>query len=185
MSIKTLEELKAQIKKERHGVGILPFSHNIIGLCLQSIAKKFGQEEANKTIRELKLKKLGWSEIKGRKIIMTTKTVKHTPLPWKDRKIGELRTPFVLAHKGNAIVDADGDLVCGSLICNAEKERFEMYPKIIEAVNNYERLKESNKELLEAARRFEQGYTQGVKVGFLEKLRLELLSAIAKAEEVK
>lgn len=38
------------------------YSHNIISLCLQSIAKHHGNEAANKTIREFKLDEKGWSE---------------------------------------------------------------------------------------------------------------------------
>ncbi len=38
------------------------YAHNIISLCLRSIAKKFGKDAANETIREFRLDKKGWSE---------------------------------------------------------------------------------------------------------------------------
>lgn len=58
----TLKELRAQIRAERRHVGRKPYSHNIITLCLRDIARKFGTAEANKAIRDLKLKSLGYEE---------------------------------------------------------------------------------------------------------------------------
>lgn len=44
-----------------------PYSHNIISLCLQSIAKKFGNPTANKLIDECGLENLGWTKIRGKR----------------------------------------------------------------------------------------------------------------------
>jgi hypothetical protein len=38
------------------------YGHNVISACLRLIAKEHGKDAANKTIRELKLDKEGWSE---------------------------------------------------------------------------------------------------------------------------
>jgi hypothetical protein len=38
------------------------YSHNIISLCLQSIAKHYGKDAANEAIRDHDLDKKGWSE---------------------------------------------------------------------------------------------------------------------------
>ena len=61
---KTLKELRAGIKKEIPYVDLKPFSHNIISIGLMIIAKEYGKEEANKTIRDFNLKELGWREEK-------------------------------------------------------------------------------------------------------------------------
>jgi len=60
---KTLNEWEESIKKEVPFVDIKPFSHNIISLALSAIAKEHGNEAANKTIRKLKLRRLGWVEV--------------------------------------------------------------------------------------------------------------------------
>ena len=60
----TLIELREDIRKERRYVDRKPYSHNIISSCLRIIAEKYGKDEANKAIRELGLKKLGWNEEK-------------------------------------------------------------------------------------------------------------------------
>jgi hypothetical protein len=57
-----LRELRGRIKKEVPFVGIKPFSHNIIGLSLQEIAKKFGTKAANKAIRDFRLTEKGFNE---------------------------------------------------------------------------------------------------------------------------
>ena len=57
-----LDTLRAEIKAERPYVGLKEFSHNIIGLLLAQIAKEYGKAEANRAIRELGLKRLGWNE---------------------------------------------------------------------------------------------------------------------------
>jgi hypothetical protein len=59
---KTLEELRQEIRAERPFVDKKPYSHNIIGLLLRQIAEEHGKDEANRAIRELGLKRLGWAE---------------------------------------------------------------------------------------------------------------------------
>lgn len=60
----TLKELRADIKRNRSTLQRMEgFSHNIIAITLQIIANEYGVAEANKAIRELKLDKLGWSEV--------------------------------------------------------------------------------------------------------------------------
>lgn len=61
MSEQTIEELQASIKTYRKTVGKLPFSHNMIGLLLGQIARQFGDDKANETIKTCKLDKLGWT----------------------------------------------------------------------------------------------------------------------------
>lgn len=60
---RTVEEWRDVIVRERRYVNHKPYSHNIINVALQAIAKKAGREEANKAIRELRLKRLGWNEV--------------------------------------------------------------------------------------------------------------------------
>lgn len=57
----TLDDLREKIEEERPDVGKKPYSHNIIGLLLQQIDKKYGLAEANKAIADFNLIKLGWS----------------------------------------------------------------------------------------------------------------------------
>ncbi len=38
------------------------YAHNIISICLRSIAKHHGKAEANRAIRDFGLDKKGWSE---------------------------------------------------------------------------------------------------------------------------
>ena len=59
----SLEQLRIKIKRESRFVGKKPYSHNIIGLYLQEIARDHGQVEANKAIIDFKLNKLGWNII--------------------------------------------------------------------------------------------------------------------------
>lgn len=40
-----------------------PYSHNIIGLCLQQVAEKFGNKAANDLIEEFDLESQGWSKV--------------------------------------------------------------------------------------------------------------------------
>jgi hypothetical protein len=59
------EEIKEsnikKIKKEIPFIDIKQYSHNIIGLCLRSIAEAYGNnEECNKIIVDLGLDELGW-----------------------------------------------------------------------------------------------------------------------------
>jgi len=58
----TLADLRAQIRREAPYIGRRRFSHNIIGLLLNMIAKKFGRDEANKAIRDFKLERKGFNE---------------------------------------------------------------------------------------------------------------------------
>lgn len=58
----TLDELRAKIKATRPTVDKLPYSHNIINLCLAEIADKHGDTEAEKAIKDFKLAALGWPE---------------------------------------------------------------------------------------------------------------------------
>ena len=57
------QELIKAIKDQIPYVDIKPYSHNIIGLKLQMLSTEYGQEEANKLIRETKLKDIGWTVI--------------------------------------------------------------------------------------------------------------------------
>lgn len=57
-----LQSLRDDIRREKRYVDKKPYSHNIISSILRIIANKYGKEEANKTIREFKLQKLGWQE---------------------------------------------------------------------------------------------------------------------------
>lgn len=57
----TLDELRADIECEVETVDIQPYSHNIITLTLQRIAKEHGHDQANQAIIDFELDKLGWS----------------------------------------------------------------------------------------------------------------------------
>ena len=61
---KTLEDLRQEIKQEVPYIDKRPYSHNIVGLLLSQIAKEHGVAEANRAIRNLGLKRKGWSEVK-------------------------------------------------------------------------------------------------------------------------
>lgn len=58
-----LIKLRATIAKEVPHVDVRPYSHNIIGLALSEISRAYGIPEANKAIRDFKLKRKGWSEV--------------------------------------------------------------------------------------------------------------------------
>lgn len=58
--LETLDDWRGAIEKEVSYVGIKPYSHNIITIALNAIAKKFGPTEANKAIDDFQLKELGW-----------------------------------------------------------------------------------------------------------------------------
>ena len=60
MKTKTIEELKQIIREEKPFVDLKPYSHNIISLTLQQIAKEYGYDAANNIIKELELEKKGW-----------------------------------------------------------------------------------------------------------------------------
>jgi len=57
-----LEELRATLKREASYVGKKPFSHNIIRITLSIIADEFGGAEANKAVRDFRLKRKGFNE---------------------------------------------------------------------------------------------------------------------------
>ena len=61
--LKTLQELRRDIRKEKKHVGGLPFSHNIISMCLKMIVGQFGEAEADKAIDDLGLEKYGWRKV--------------------------------------------------------------------------------------------------------------------------
>lgn len=62
---KTLGEWQEAIKRQIPFVDVKPYSHNIISCCLRGIAKDYGNEIADNTIKELKLNKLGWNIKRG------------------------------------------------------------------------------------------------------------------------
>ena len=64
-AVKTLEEFRQQIEAEVGFVGIKLYSHNIIGLILESIACGYGDAEAHKAIVDFGLDQLGWSVKNG------------------------------------------------------------------------------------------------------------------------
>ena len=60
----TLEELREEVRREAAHIDTRPYSHNIVGLLLSQIAEEHGVAEANKAIRDFRLKAKGWSEVK-------------------------------------------------------------------------------------------------------------------------
>lgn len=58
----TLAHLRDRIRQTAPTVGRLPYSHNIIRLTLLQISQQFGREEANKAVRDFKLKRKGFNE---------------------------------------------------------------------------------------------------------------------------
>lgn len=61
---KTLKDWLAVIEHEVPYVDVKPYSHNIISLALQAIARQWGQKKANKAIKDFELDVLGWHEVK-------------------------------------------------------------------------------------------------------------------------
>jgi len=59
---KSLKKHRKIIKRERPYIYNNPYSRDIINITLQIIANDFGIEEANKAIKDFKLKELGWRE---------------------------------------------------------------------------------------------------------------------------
>jgi len=60
MSKESIEVWSKRIAEAKKVNG--PFSHNIISLALNAVAKEFGKEEANKLITKHKLERLGWAK---------------------------------------------------------------------------------------------------------------------------
>jgi hypothetical protein len=58
----TLDDLRDRVQREVPYVGIKPFSHNIIRTTLLEIEQKFGRAEANKAVRDFRLKRKGFNE---------------------------------------------------------------------------------------------------------------------------
>lgn len=61
MEIK-IEDARKTIQREKKFLGIKPFSHNIIGLTLQTVAKDHGTRAANLLIDEFGLELVGWKK---------------------------------------------------------------------------------------------------------------------------
>lgn len=57
-----LEKAREKIRNEVGFVNVKPYSHNIIGMTLLSVAEGYGREQANKLIDEFGLEKLGWKK---------------------------------------------------------------------------------------------------------------------------
>ncbi len=51
-----LAKYRGCIKEERPFVDLKPYSHNLISISLQQIAKGFGKAEANKAIKDFRLR---------------------------------------------------------------------------------------------------------------------------------
>lgn len=60
--MRDLNTLRDRIRREAPYIDVRPYSHNIVGLALQEIAQKFGADEANKAVRDFKLKPKGFNE---------------------------------------------------------------------------------------------------------------------------
>lgn len=58
----TVSQAKRMIEEQIITDG--PYSHNLISLYLQSVAKAFGKPAANKLIDECGLEGLGWTKVK-------------------------------------------------------------------------------------------------------------------------
>ncbi len=59
--MRTLEEYREKIEEEADYIDIRPYSHNIVGLLLSSIAAHYGDDEAKKAIKDFHLEEKGWS----------------------------------------------------------------------------------------------------------------------------
>jgi len=60
----TKSEILEKIGEEVPFIDVKPFSHNLVGMLLNMLAKQHGQEEANKAIDDYELEELGWSKVK-------------------------------------------------------------------------------------------------------------------------
>jgi len=63
-TIKGLKEWRKSIKKEIPYIDIKPYSHNIVSISLQAIAKEYGKQEADKAINDFNLEQFGWKKEK-------------------------------------------------------------------------------------------------------------------------
>lgn len=69
---KTLEQLRATIQVEiAPGHLRKEFSSNVVAFSLRAISARFGVDEANRAIRDMKLGRFGWSEQSGEEPIIT------------------------------------------------------------------------------------------------------------------
>ena len=64
---KCLVGWKEVILDELPFVDLKPYSHNIISLALNAIARGWGNKEANKAITEYSLESLGWRKVRTKK----------------------------------------------------------------------------------------------------------------------
>jgi hypothetical protein len=60
--MKSLDYLRQEIDDEVDYIDVKPYSNNIVGLLLSQIAKEYGQDEANRAIRDFGLERKGWSQ---------------------------------------------------------------------------------------------------------------------------
>ena len=61
--LSTLAQCRRAIAREVPYVDRKPYSHNIISLVLNKIARTFSQAQANRAIRDFRLTELGWHEV--------------------------------------------------------------------------------------------------------------------------
>ncbi len=59
----TLDNLRAELVLEAQFVDLKPYSHNLVTMMLQNIAKKFGKAEANQAIDDFNLAEKGWNHV--------------------------------------------------------------------------------------------------------------------------
>jgi hypothetical protein len=64
LSEQTLDDLRDEIEGEAEDIDIKPYSHNIVGLLLGEVARRFGKAEANQCIVDFGLEAKGWSQVK-------------------------------------------------------------------------------------------------------------------------
>ena len=60
---KTLDEMRAELVLEAQFVDLKPYSHNLVTMMLQDIAKKYGNKEANQAIDDFGLVDKGWKRV--------------------------------------------------------------------------------------------------------------------------
>jgi hypothetical protein len=59
---RTLDEWRADIREYAPQVDRASHAHNLINLALRNINEQFGEEEANRAVRDFKLEAKGWSQ---------------------------------------------------------------------------------------------------------------------------